>query len=72
MKVIASPDKNVAPGIQTIASLLAAGCLFIVEDAVALLCEVTSYVCDTKASAKGKDEPVKQNDHSLDALRYAV
>lgn len=69
---LADPDKSVAPGIQTIASLLAADRLFIVSTATSLLEEFTAYRWDPKATARGKDEPLKANDHSLDALRYAI
>ncbi len=31
-----------------------------------------SYAWDSKAADRGEDKPVKQNDHILDAMRYAV
>ncbi|UUZ80649.1 PBSX family phage terminase large subunit [Paenibacillus sp. P26] len=37
-----------------------------------LLKERSSYIWDEKASARGEDKPLKQNDHAMDALRYFV
>ena len=34
--------------------------------------EVTEYVWDEKATAKGQDAPSKVGDHSMDAARYAI
>jgi hypothetical protein len=34
--------------------------------------EIGSYRWDPKASDRGEDKPIKDNDHALDALRYAV
>jgi len=34
--------------------------------------EVAGYVWDEKASLRGEEKPIKQNDHTLDALRYYV
>lgn len=66
------PDKSVNPGIQLVMSLLAAGRLFISDDCKKLLQEFSSYRWDPKATLKGFDKPIKANDHSLDALRYAL
>ena len=30
------------------------------------------YMWDEKAAIAGKEQPIKQNDHSMDALRYYV
>lgn len=34
--------------------------------------EMVSYVWDDKATEKGKDQPLKTNDHAMDALRYFI
>jgi PBSX family phage terminase large subunit len=34
--------------------------------------QLQSYAWDHKAAEKGEDKPVKKNDHSVDALRYAL
>lgn len=64
-------DNAVTDGIRRVASLLAIGRLHIVR-APNLVDEMPAYVWDEKAAAKGEDKPVKENDHWLDALRYAV
>ena len=62
----------VTGGIRVVASLLATGRLVVSRSCRELLAEFPSYVWDAKATARGDDAPVKQNDHSMDALRYAV
>ncbi|MFF7233374.1 hypothetical protein [Streptomyces sioyaensis] len=37
-----------------------------------LLDELPGYAWDPDASEKGEDRPIKRDDHSVDALRYAV
>ena len=34
--------------------------------------EFDTYIWDSKASLKGEDVPVKENDHHMDNLRYFV
>ena len=60
--------KEVIEGISTIATLFKTNKLLILEDKVNLFKkEIYNYVW-----AKGKDEPIKQNDDVLDSLRYAI
>lgn len=63
---------EVSDGIRSVASALAAGLLYVHESCVGLLDELPGYVWDEKAAELGEDKPVKENDHSCDALRYAV
>ena len=63
---------DVLPGIQRVASLLAADRLKVSDRCRTLISEFPGYVWDTKATDKGEDKPVKLNDHGLDGLRYAV
>lgn len=65
-------DNDVLNGIRTVASLLSAGKLLVTERCPGWQKEVTEYVWDQKATDKGDDKPVKANDHSQDALRYAL
>jgi len=59
-------------GLRTVNSLLATNRL-VVSDACRHWCEeVPAYAWDPKATAKGKDEPMKVDDHWCDAGRYAV
>lgn len=66
-------DKDVTEGIRKVKSMP----LYITNDSVNMLKEMKGYKWRTDASGKpikdkDKDEPVKFNDHSMDALRYAV
>lgn len=65
-------DNAVIDGIRTVASLLAVDRLVVSSACTHLLTELPSYAWDSKATAKGEDKPVKQNDHFCDALRYGV
>lgn len=55
--------KDVLYGIRTMTALMASNRLKISDRCPELLKEIPSYVWDTKATEKGKDEPVKVNDH---------
>lgn len=63
-------DKDVWAGIQKIKSMP----LYITENSVNLLKEIKNYKwkVDKDGKVKPEEEPVKMNDHALDALRYAV
>jgi len=61
-------DKDVTEGIRKIKSMP----LYITERSTNLLKEIRSYKWKVDKDGKVLDEPVKFNDHALDALRYAV
>lgn len=65
-------DNEVLYGIRTVSSLLSASALLVTERCTGWLKEVTEYIWDAKASEHGEDKPLKANDHSQDAARYAV
>jgi PBSX family phage terminase large subunit len=65
-------DNAVLDGIRTVSSLFAAGRLMVHESAVGLIDELPGYAWDDAAAEAGQDEPLKENDHSCDALRYGV
>ncbi|QDZ15790.1 PBSX family phage terminase large subunit [Humibacter ginsenosidimutans] len=65
-------DNDVLDGIRTVASLLQSGHLLVTDRCTGWIKEVTEYVWDAKAAEVGEDKPVKKNDHSQDALRYAI
>ncbi|RFA12153.1 hypothetical protein B7R22_17130 [Subtercola boreus] len=68
-----SAHNDVLAGIGSVASLLANDRLAVVAGKCAgWESEVTEYVWDEKATAEGKDEVVKKDDHSLDAGRYGI
>ncbi|MFE1070987.1 PBSX family phage terminase large subunit [Streptomyces sp. NPDC058783] len=69
---LARAQNEVSDGIRDVASLLAAGLLRVHRSCTGLIEEMPGYVWDEKAADKGEDKPVKLNDHSCDALRYAV
>lgn len=65
---------NAHAGISTMMSLLAGPRprLIVTDRCRGFIGEVTEYIWDPKEQAKGIDEPIRKNDHSLDAARYAV
>lgn len=69
---VAKAFNAVVPGIRTVSSLLATDRLMISEECPNLIDEIPSYVWDPKATERGTEAPVKENDDFCDALRYAV
>jgi PBSX family phage terminase large subunit len=67
-----SADNDVNNGIIKLTSELKAGRLFICTGCDNLIREIEGYVWHPKCKEKGEDEPLKQNDHAIDALRYAI
>ena len=65
-------DNDVLGGIATIARLLDTGKLAVTDRCEGFLSEVTEYRWSDKATAEGHDEPIKEDDHSLDAARYVL
>jgi PBSX family phage terminase large subunit len=65
-------NNEVLDGITITSSEMQKGNLVIHERCPNLIREIESYVWDEKESKKGYDEPVKKNDHAVDALRYAI
>jgi PBSX family phage terminase large subunit len=65
-------QNEVIDGIRMVSNYLNNGTLKICRKCDALIKEFQSYVWDPKCSKIGQDKPLKQNDHSLDALRYIL
>lgn len=65
-------DNEVMDGIRKVGSLLQRRMLLINERCGCLLDEMGTYLWDDKAALRGEEKPLKQNDHSADALRYFV
>lgn len=63
---------DVSHGISMVATLLARRQLLVSDRCVGWINEVGGYAWDPKATEKGEDAPIKVDDHSLDAGRYAV
>lgn len=65
-------NNDVNDGIIKMISLVKEGTLFICSECSNLIREMESYVWHPKCLEKGEDEPLKMDDHAVDALRYAV
>lgn len=65
-------DNNVDNGIIKVTSLMKSGQLVICQECSNLIREVESYVWDPRCVDRGDDSPLKRDDHSIDALRYAI
>jgi len=65
-------DNDVEEGIYKLTSEMKRGMLYVCEGCKNTIREIESYVWDTKASEKGWDEPLKKDDHCIDALRYVI
>lgn len=65
-------DNDVLDGIRKTGVLLARREILINERCDGLLDELGTYLWDEKASLRGEEKPVKQQDHGPDALRYFV
>lgn len=65
-------DNEVLPGIRTIGSLLAKDALRVHVSCKGLIDELPGYSWDDRAAQRGEDTPIKTDDHSIDAARYAL
>lgn len=67
---VVDADNDVFSGLTYMTSEMARGSLFVLDTCPYLIKEIQSYVWDSKASEKGFDEPLKKDDHCVDAARY--
>lgn len=66
-------NNDVIPGIRMIHALLEMGHILINRDRCPnLINELGLYIWNEKRGETGKEEVVKQHDHALDAMRYAI
>lgn len=65
-------ENEVLDGIRLVAQYLSQGTLKVCRKCKNLINEFQSYVWDTRSTKLGLDKPIKENDHALDALRYAL
>lgn len=65
-------NNEVTEGIRYLIDEVKSGYLQICAECTNLIREIEGYVWDPKKAEKGEDEPLKQHDHAIDALRYAV
>lgn len=65
-------NNNVEDGIVIMTNEMHKGNLVVCSDCKNTIREIESYVWDPKAAQRGWDEPLKKDDHAMDALRYAI
>jgi len=69
---VSKADNEVLDGIRLVSSLFSSGQLKIMDSCEKTKEELTLYSWDQKAQERGEDKPLKENDHLMDALRYAI
>jgi PBSX family phage terminase large subunit len=72
MSNVAHAVNDVVPGIRSVAGALATDRLRVHRSCDGWFVEIPGYAWDDRAAELGEDKPVKANDHSLDAGRYAI
>ncbi len=65
-------NNEVFDGIQIMTDQMKKGNLKVLSCCTNLIREIERYSWDPKESLKGYDEPIKKDDHAVDALRYAI
>ncbi|MBM0275336.1 PBSX family phage terminase large subunit [Micromonospora tarensis] len=65
-------DNAVLDGIRLVSSLLGNDQLRVHASCQGLIDEIPGYSWDDKAAERGEDAPIKADDHSIDAARYAI
>lgn len=65
-------DNEVLDGIRKTATLVQERKILVSSTCSALIDEFGTYSWDAKAAQRGEEKPIKESDHSLDALRYRV
>jgi PBSX family phage terminase large subunit len=63
---------DVLPGIRFQGQLIANGTYKVMKSCTNAIKEYSTYLWDERASKRGVDQPIKQNDHCCDAQRYAL
>jgi phage terminase, large subunit, PBSX family len=67
---IRKAKNDVLDGIRLVSSLLSQDILFVDRDCEMVKKEFGSYRWDEEASKHGTDRPIKEQDHTMDAIRY--
>ena len=69
----AKANNDVLDGIHMVYTLMATGHIHINKDKCPnLIKEIGLYIWNAKRGEVGKEEPMKQNDHACDAMRYGI
>ena len=69
---IVDANNDVLDGIRYVSMQLSNGTLKICRNCTNLIKEIGTYRWDPKAAQRGEDKPLKQQDHAIDSLRYAI
>lgn len=69
---VSNAQNDVLNGIRLLSKILNNGTLKICSNCKKTIEEFETYRWDEKACIKGEDRPLKENDHAMDSLRYAV
>jgi hypothetical protein len=73
VREVTKSKDSIKSGISVVSELLKQGRLFIHESCENLIWEFETYAYPDKKDMRNNDEnPIKENDHLLDALRYAL
>ena len=70
LRKVKEANHEVVEGIQRLSSLISLGKFKVHRRCQGAIDEFHAYSWDPKAQERGEDKPIKQNDHSLDGLRY--
>ena len=65
-------NNDVLNGIRTVTNYINNGTLKVCRNCSELMREFQTYRWDPRASQKGEDKVIKENDHCLDSLRYVL
>ena len=65
-------DNDVIDGIRKTASLIQRRVIKVCSECTDCINETGVYMWDDKAALRGEEKPIKQQDHSMDALRYYI
>lgn len=65
-------NNDVLDGIRKVSSVMASRRLRINRECVNLIRELPAYMWNDKKTKIGEEEPVKENDHGCDAIRYGI
>ena len=65
-------DNTVLDGISDVCSMLGSDNIAVMACCEKTIEEFGTYLWDSKAADRGEDEPLKDNDHAMDAVRYFV
>lgn len=71
-KPVKQAKNDVLDGIRFVANLFSNGDLIVCDGCNNLIKEIEGYVWDPRSAREGIDKPLKQRDHAVDAMRYAL